>query len=53
MQEISDYVYQKDIVEKNAELTSILFKLNYMEEEIINIEKEKLKYQILIQELET
>lgn len=41
MIDIAEFVYSKNIIEKNAEMTALLLQLYYMEEELENCEREK------------
>ena len=40
MQEIAEFVYNKNIQEKNADFTALLLQLFYLEEELENYERE-------------
>ena len=43
MQEIAEFVYNKNIQEKNADFTALLLQLFYLEEELENYEREILE----------
>lgn len=40
MQDITEYVYNQNIKEKNAELTGLLLQMYYFEEDLENCERE-------------
>lgn len=44
MKEIAEFVYSKNIIERNAEMIAFLLQLYYFEEELEDSGREKLKH---------
>ena len=52
MRDITEFVYSRNIVERNADLTGLLFQLYYFEEDLVNCEREILELSEKLKQME-